>query len=96
MDGTSPAAGPEAALWPALSAADLERPHFFAYPRRTGRLRPAAPVDAAVDAMCTSLLREPPAPRVRVNGKHNPYCGDLPPIWQAWAEQQKARGAHAR
>jgi hypothetical protein len=77
---------------PALSAADLERLRFFAYLRRTGRLRPAA-VDASVDALCTALLREAPAPRVRGSG---PSHGGLPSIWQAWAEQQRQRGAHAR
>jgi hypothetical protein len=92
MDGTSPAAGLDALPWPALSAADLERLHFFAYLRRTGRLRPAAPVDATVDALCT-VLREPPAPRVWVSGRSH---GGLPPLWQTWAEQQKQRSAHAR
>jgi hypothetical protein len=93
MDGTSSAAGWGASPRPALSAADLERLRFFAYLRRTGRLRPAAPVDVTVDALCTALLREPPAPRVRVS---RPSHGGLPPIWQAWAETQKQRSAHAQ
>jgi hypothetical protein len=93
MDETPPAARQGAPPWPALSAADLRRLHFFAYLRRTGRLRPAAPVTVAVDALCTALLQEPPAPRVKVSG---PYHGGLPPLWQTWAEKQKQRGAHAR
>jgi hypothetical protein len=93
MDGTSSATGSGAPPWPALSAADLERLRFFAYLRRMGRLRPAAAVDASVDALCMALLREPPAPRVRGSG---PSHGGLPPIWQAWAEKQRQRGAHAR
>jgi hypothetical protein len=93
LDATLQEARPEALPWPALSAADLRRLHFFAYLRRTGRLRPAAPVTAAVDALCTALLREPPASRVRGSG---PYHGGLPPLWQTWAEKQKPRGAHAR
>ena len=92
MDVTLQEARPGAPPWPALSAADLRRLHFFAYLRRTGRLRPAAPADATVDAICTAL-REPPAPRVRGS---RPYHGGLPPLWQTWAEQQKPRGAHAR
>jgi len=93
MDVTSSEAWPEVPLWPALSATDLERLHFFAYLRRTGRLRPAAPVDATVDALCTAVLRESPAPRVRAGG---PYHGGLPPLWQAYAAKQKQRGAQAR
>jgi hypothetical protein len=93
MDGTSSAAGAGAPPWPALGAADLERLHFLAYRRRMGRLRPAAPVDATVEALCTALLREPPAPRVWVSGRSQ---GSLPPLWQEWAEQQTQRGVHAR
>jgi hypothetical protein len=92
MERTPLEAWPEALPWPALSAADRRRLHFVAYLRRTGRLRPAAPVTAAVEALCTALLR-PPAPRVRVSG---PSHGGLPPIWQAWAEKQKVRGRYAR
>jgi hypothetical protein len=92
MDGIPPAARQGARPWPALSAADLRRLTFFAYLRRTGRLRPAAPVTAAVDALCTALLR-PPAPRVRGSG---PSHGGLPPVWQAYAKKQKLRGGYAR
>ena len=93
MDETPPAARQGAPPWPALSAADLRRLTFFAYLRRTGRLRHAAAVDATMDALCTALLQRPSAPRERGSG---PSHGGLPPIWQAWAEKQKLRGGYAR
>jgi hypothetical protein len=96
MDLTPPDARTAEPSWPALSASDLRRLSFFAYLRRTGRLRPPSPIGPEVDALCTALLREPPAPRVTVGGRRNAHHGGLPPLWQAYAERQKWRGAQAQ
>jgi hypothetical protein len=82
--------------WPALSADDLRRLRFFTYLRMTGRIRPPASIGPEADALCAALLREPPARRVPGSVPRNPYHGGLPPVWQAWAEKQKQRGAQAR
>lgn len=55
-----PAAEP---AWPALSADDLRRLRFLVYLHKTGHIRPPAPIRPEVDALCTALFREPPAPR---------------------------------
>lgn len=77
--------------WPSLSADDLHRLRFFAYLRRTGRLRPPTPVGAEADALCAILFREPSAPRAAIGGRHDAYYGGLPPLWREWVEKQKLR-----
>jgi hypothetical protein len=77
--------------WPSLSADDLRQLRFFAYLRRTGRIRPPAPIGTEVDALCTSLLREPPAPRAAIGGRQNAYYGGLPLLRQTWTEAMWAR-----
>jgi hypothetical protein len=76
--------------WPSLSADDLRRLRFFAYLRRTGRIRPPAPTEEEVDALCAALLREPPTARATIGGGPNAYHGGLPLLWQAWAEARWA------
>ena len=44
-----------AARWPQFSPRELRRLDVLAYRRRTGRLRPATPVQAAGDALCAAL-----------------------------------------
>ncbi len=95
MDLTPPDGQTAEPSWPSLSADDLHRLRFFAYLHRRGRLRPPAPIGAEVDALCTALLREPPAPQATIGGRRNAYHGGLPPLWQAWAEKQKQRDAQA-
>ena len=96
MDVPAPHGSAAAPAWPSLSADDLRRLRFLAYLHRMGRIRPPAPIRPEVDALCTALFREPSAPRAAIGGRPNAYHGGLPPLWQAWVEKQKQRGAQAR
>ena len=51
--------------WPPFSERERARLRFLVYRRQTGRIRPAAPVRADVDALCASLLATsgPPDPK---------------------------------
>jgi hypothetical protein len=96
MDVPAPNGQPAEPAWPSLNSDDLRRLRFFAYLRGTGRIRPPTLVGPEVDALCASLLREAPVTRATSGVRRNAYHGGLPPIWQAWAEKQKQRGAQAR
>jgi hypothetical protein len=91
MDVTTQDGWPSETEWPSLSADDLRRLHFFAYLRRTGRMRAPAPTGEEIDALCMALLREPPAQRTVIGRRQNAYHGGLPLLWQAWAEGRWAR-----
>lgn len=82
--------------WPALSADDLRRLRFLVYLHKTGRIRPPAPIRSEVDTLCMALFRESPAPRAAIGGRPHADHDGLPPLWQAWTEKQKQRGAHAQ
>jgi hypothetical protein len=104
MDVPAPIGPTAEPAWPTLSADDLRRLHFFAYLRRTGRIRPPAPFRAEIDALCTTLLREQPTRPATIGRRGSAHHSNLrpvwhhdglPPVWQAWAEKQKQRGAQA-
>jgi hypothetical protein len=42
--------------WPQFSRQEVRRLEFLAYRRQTGRLHPALPIRADVDALCATLL----------------------------------------
>lgn len=44
-----------AAHWPQFNVRELDRRHFLLYRRRTGRVRPPAPVRAETEALCMAL-----------------------------------------
>lgn len=69
-----------AAYWPQFSAQELCRLHFLVYRRRAGRLRVPTPVSAEVETLCAALLRQTGPPN----------AAGLPPLWAAWAAQQRA------
>lgn len=85
--------GPATELsWPLLSTAELRRLRFLAYLRRTGRIRPPAPVSAETNALCASLLSDAPAlPSAAPRGQRSRATvqGGLPPLWYTWAETQR-------
>ena len=54
-----------APCWPQFSERERARLRFLVYRRQTGRICPAAPVRAEVDALCAALLATsgPPDPQ---------------------------------
>jgi hypothetical protein len=90
-----------AARWPQFSVRELSRLRFQLHRRRTGRIRPPAAVRADTEALCAALLggTSPPAPAapqlqppVRAAPRPQPPIPmGVPPLWAAWAAQQRAR-----
>ena len=77
-----------AARWPQFSVQELRRLRFLAYRRHTGRVRQATPVSVDVDRSCVALVRRLRRPTRPVAPSIAP---GIPPLWAAWAEQQRAR-----
>jgi hypothetical protein len=73
-----------AAQWPQFSAQELRRLRFHVYRRHTGRIQPAEPVRAEVDALCAALLARSSPPAYAAS--ELPADRVLSRLWVAWAE----------
>lgn len=80
-----------AARWPEFSAPELRRLHFVTYRLRTGRLHPPKPVSPEVDALCAALLRHTDPSPPSIPPPRPSSVPGVPPLWAAWAAQQRAR-----
>jgi hypothetical protein len=79
------------ARWPQFSVRELYRLRFLLYRRRTGRIRPPAPVRADTEVLCAALLGGTSPPAREALRPQSSHTIGVPPLWAAWAAQQRTR-----